>query len=195
MAISNGYATLSEYKAYHTVDSTDATDDGVIEDIIEAASRHIDAQSGRTFYARTETRFFSIPNGRELRFDDDLLTITTLTNGDDTTIAATEYNLLPRNVSPKYGLKLKESASISWYPDSDSNYEYVISIAGTWGYAATRPDDINLACLEIARVLYGRRSGESVSNIARVTAAGVVLVPQGTPAWVVDVIGRYRRRT
>jgi hypothetical protein len=193
MAITNGYATLAEYKAYASIDSTDATDDGVIEDLIESASRYIDAQTGRTFYARTETRYFSVPGSRELRFDDDLLTITTLTNGNGTTIASTEYYFLPRNVSPKYALKLKEGSSTAWYPDSDSNYEYVISIAGTWGYTATRPDDISAACMEITKASYGRRKGQNMQGVARVTAAGVVITPQDIPASAMAIIKRYRK--
>jgi len=193
MAISNGYATLAEYKLYHSIDSADTNDDAVIEDLIEAASRFIDAQTGRTFYARTETRYFSVPNGRTLRFDDDLLTITTLTNGDGNTIASTEYYFLPRNVAPKYALRLKEASTTQWYPDSDSNYEYVISLAGTWGYAATRPDDINVACLEIARSAYGRRSGENMDGIAQVTAAGVVITPRDITGFAQTILRRYRK--
>lgn len=196
MAITNGYATLAEYKAYHPITSVSATDDGVIEDLIEAASRHFDAQaSGRTFYARTETRYFSIPSGRTLRVDDDLLAITTLTNGDGTVISSSDYYLVPRNASPKFEIVLKESASVFWASDSNGNTEFVISIAGSWGYATTRPDNINIACLEIAKALYSRRTGETMNMVARVTAAGVVLMPQGTPDWVADVIASYRKRT
>jgi len=196
MAISNGYATLAEYKAYAIPDNTaDATDDAVIEDFIEAASRDIDTATGRTFYARTETRKYDVPVGRELKFDDDLLTVTTLTNGDDNTIASTEYNLLPANVSPKYALKLKEGSTTVWANDSSSNTEQVIDVAGTWGWSATRPDDINVACMEIAKALYGRRTGKNMTSIAKVTSAGIVLLPQGTPDWVYQILSRYKRRT
>lgn len=194
MAIANGYSTLEEYRDYHQVESISSVDDGVVESLIEGASRYIDAQTGRTFYARTETRYFSVPGSRELRFDDDLLTITTLTNGDATTIDSTEYNFMPRNVSPKYGLKLKEASSVAWYPDSDNNYEYVISIAGTWGYVATVPDDVVTACLEIAKSAYGRRTGTS-DGVARITAAGVVIQPRDVSSYAMAIIARYRRMT
>ena len=77
MAIINGYATLAEFKALLGITSTNATDDSIIEDCIEAASRYIDGKTRRTFYARTETRYFSVPDGgeRQLDLDDDLLTI------------------------------------------------------------------------------------------------------------------------
>ena len=71
MAITNGYATLPEFKAWVDITSADAPDDGVIEDIIETASRHIDNTTGRTFYARTETRYYDVPDGRQIDLDDD----------------------------------------------------------------------------------------------------------------------------
>ena len=195
MAITNGYATLAEFKSWQAVKSTDEADDAVIEDIIEAASRYIDAQTSRTFYARTETRYFSVPEngGRQLELDDDLIAITTLTNGDDNPIADTEYNLIPRNVAPYRAIKLKASSSKYWDFDSDGNSEYVISVAGTWGWAATAPHDIRQACLMIALSIYKRRFGENVSSNVKITAAGVVITPQDVPSQAAAIIRRYNR--
>lgn len=193
MAITNGYATLAEFKLWADISSTNTDDDSVIEDIIEAASRYIDAETARTFYARTETRYYSIPGGRQLDVDDDLLTITTLTNGDATTIAATEYNFIPKNVTPYRAIRLKDSSTDYWTFDSDGNSEYVISILGTWGYAATAPHDIRQACMMIATSMYKRRFGESTSSVATVTAAGVVITPQDVPSHAARIIRRYTR--
>lgn len=195
MAITNGYATLVEYKAWQTVSSTDATDDTVIEQIIEAASRYIDGETARTFYARSETRYFSVPNpaSRQLDLDDDLIAVTTLTNGDDNTIAATEYNLIPKNVTPYRAIKLKASSTYYWDADSDGNNEYVISLAGTWGWAATAPHDIRQACLMIAISMYKRRFGENVSSTFKVTAAGIVVTPQDVPSQAAAIIRKYNR--
>jgi len=193
MTISNGYTSLSEFKAWQSVSSTDTTDDEVIEDIIEAASRYIDGETARTFYARTETRYFSVPKGRQLDLDDDLIAITTLTNGDANTIAATEYNLIPKNVTPYRAIKLKASSTYYWTHDSDGNSEYVISIAGTWGWAATAPHDIRQACLMIAMSMYKRRFGENVSSTYKVTAAGIVVTPQDVPSQAAAIIRKYNR--
>ena len=195
MAIENGYATLAEYKAWQTVSSTDATDDGVIEQIVEAASRYIDGETARTFYARTETRYFSVPNpaSRQLDLDDDLIAITTLTNGDGNTIAATEYNLIPKNVTPYRAIKLKASSTYCWTCDSNGNTEYVISNLGTWGWAATAPHDIRQACLMIAISMYKRRFGENVSSTYKVTAAGIVVTPQDVPSQAAAIIRKYNR--
>ena len=193
MSITNGYATLNDYRQYQDIDSADQADDTVIELMIESASRYIDGQTGRKFYARTETRYFDVPSGRELRFDDDLISITTLTNGEGTEIGSDEYNFIPRNTTPYYGLKLKEASTYYWLPDSDSNYEGVISIAGSWGWASAVPADIKSATLEIAQTAYRRRSGQNTEGVARVTAAGVVLSPRDIPAYAMAVIAKYRQ--
>jgi len=197
MSIENGYATLAEYKAWQTVTSTDATDDEVIEDIIEAVSRYIDGETARTFYARTDTRYFSVPDpaSRQLDLDDDLIAIAEdgLTNGDDNTIAATEYNLIPKNVTPYRAIKLKASSTYYWTYDSDGNTEYVISVEGTWGWAATAPHDIRQACLMIAISMYKRRFGENVSSTYKVTAAGIVVTPQDVPSQATAIIRKYNR--
>lgn len=137
MAIINGYLTLAEYKRDADIDDStdsDATDDLVLEDLIEEASRFIDEETGRTYYPRVETRYHDAQNGRELWLDDDLLEVISITNGDDTTIASTEYNLVPRNDTPHYAIKIIQSSSEIWDLDSSGNSEGVIDIAGYWGY-------------------------------------------------------------
>lgn len=196
MSIANGYITLTDYKRYHRgLDDTDLDDDAAIEDLIEAVSREIDVQSGRSFYGRTETRYYSVPSGRELRVDTDLLSVTTLTNGSGTVIAAGDYYLLPRNTSPKYAIVLKPTASVYWEFDSSGNSEYVISVLGSWGYYAEAPADIKKATREIVKSAYNRRTGENMDGIARVTAAGVVITPQDIPSSAAATIALYRKRT
>jgi len=193
MAIVNGYSTLAEFKSWHVISSTNAPDDTVIEQCIEAASRYFDGESGRTFYARTETRYYDVPESRSLRLDDDLIAISTLTNGDGTVITS-GYNLIPKNKAPYWEIRLKDSSSTLWMPDGDGNYEMVISVAGTWGYAATAPHDVRQACLMIAQSMYVRRVGENVSSAVKITAFGVVVTPQDVPSIAAAIIQKYRRR-
>jgi len=195
MAITNGYATLAEFKLWADISSSDSDDDTVIEDIIEAASRWIDDETGRTFYARTETRYFDVPSGRKLKLDDDLLTITTLTNGDSNTIDdSSEIDLVPKNVAPYYAIRIKAGSAYYWSQDSSGNIEDVISVAGTWGYAATAPHDIRQACLITATNMYKRRFGEGEQG-ATLTPAGVVLSPVGIPSQAAMILRRYKRRS
>ena len=139
MAVINGLVTLAEWKNYKTAPgqtfTTDATDDAVIEDLIEGASRYFEGEcAGRTFYPRVETRSYDVPENNWLFVDDDLLAVTTLTNGDDAAIASTEYTTRPHNYSPKYAIVIRDSSDTIWEWDSNSSSEAVIDVLGYWGY-------------------------------------------------------------
>lgn len=128
----NTYATLADYKAYVTArgqtTSTDAADDGVVTDLLNYASRYIDLETRRTYYPRIETDLFDIPFGRTLYFDDDILEVTTLTNGDSTVIASTEY--ITQGTKPPYwSLSLRNNSSVSWEAAANGNTQQVISLA------------------------------------------------------------------
>ena len=132
----NGYVTRAEFLNWVTPKDTtaDNTDDAVIDGIIEAASRYIDGACGRAFYPMVKSNYYDIPDGREILSEGDLLAVISLTNGDDTAIASTEYNLTPKNYSPHTGLKLKGSSSTYWTLDSSGDTDYVIDLLGIWGY-------------------------------------------------------------
>ena len=190
MAITNGYCTLAQFKTLPEIDSTNATDDTFVEETITRISREIDRECGKWFYARTLTRTYDIPPDRQLDLDVPLLTVTTLTNGDATTIAATDYTLFDPNTSPYYAIRLKQSSSVIWLPDSDGNIQNVLSVAGTWGYvsrSATDDRSVQLIrntetlCLIWSLAEYKRRYGFGVEGKSTVTAAGVVITPTALP--------------
>lgn len=188
------YASITDFKSYARITSTDTTDDGVIGDILESASKLIDTETRRTFYARVETRLYDVPKTDTLYIeDDDLLTVTTLTNGDSTVLTTTDYILLPANSYPKYAIKLKDSSTYSWEEDSSGNSEQAISILGTWGYSSSAPADIKEACLEIATAFYHRRFGENMAAESTMTTGGVIVTPRDIPASARSIIANYAR--
>ena len=139
----NCYATLAEYKTFVTsrgqTATTDDTDDAVIEQILKSVSRYVDAQTGRWFFPRVETRYYSVPDSdsldpRALPLDGDLLEVITVVNGDGVTIPSTEYTLRPRNTSPYLYIRLKATSTYYWATDSAGDYHDVIAISGIWGY-------------------------------------------------------------
>lgn len=134
----NLLATLADFKAYATARgqtaTTDTTDDGVIVDLLEKASRDLESMTGRQFYPTVETRLYDVPEDSELLLDGDLLSLTTLTNGDATVITTADYILRPNNLTPYYKIRLKGDSSVDWEPDSDNDTEQVISVLGWWGY-------------------------------------------------------------
>lgn len=133
MTIINGYTTLQQVKDLLKIEQDDFADDAVIEDLISQASRWIDTETGRRFYPSVETHSLNVPDGRGLYLDDDLLAITTLTNGDGTVITSTDYILLPSRAYPKYAIALTESTNTYWETDSSTNSEQVIDVLGYWG--------------------------------------------------------------
>ena len=144
MAVINAYVTPADFKAWLATRGlvgsvgTDATDDTVIEDLLESASRYVDGETGCTFFPRVETRYFDVPDSesydpRLLYLDDDLLEVITLKNGDGTTIPSTEYDLWVKNIAPYLGIRLKDTSTYLWVSDTTGNYKFVISVLGWWG--------------------------------------------------------------
>ena len=271
--IQNGYCSLDEYKYFNKPETWTANtiDDAVIERMIESASRYIDKKTRRFFYPLYGTRNFDIPLERRLYLDTDLLELITLTNGDNQTIAATDYILESKNIYPKWAIKLLDSTDTTWETDSNNSAEGVIDALAWWGFhndydrawladtttnevltdsdltitmtAATnlqvgqiikiesevmvirsisslnvtvikRGDngttaaahgtgktvyiwqpvaDVKNACIDIVNGLFHRRSGQNISGIAEVTAAGIVITPQDISSFARDIMQNYTR--
>jgi len=144
MSTVNSYLPLTDFKNWLATRGlagavgTDTSDDAVIEDLLEGASRYLDAETGCMFFPRVETRYHDVPDSetydpRLLYMDDDLLEITTLTNGDNTIVPSTEYDLWPKNTTPHLGIRLKDTSTYQWVSDTTGNYKFVISVLGWWG--------------------------------------------------------------
>ena len=133
----NAYATLTDYKNYVTARNqtpvTGDTDDDVIEMLLDAASRYIDNETQRAFYPTVQTRYFDVPEGRELYVDDDLLEVLSITNGG-ASLASSEYNLMPRNFTPAYGIKITDVSSYAWTSNAAGSMEQAIAINAIWGF-------------------------------------------------------------
>ena len=88
------YATLAQVKDYLDIGAD--TDDVLLQNLIDRAEIAIETYTRRVFEAETQTRYYERcdldDSGFVLLVDRDLLTITTLTNGDSgaTVIPATE---------------------------------------------------------------------------------------------------------
>jgi len=189
------YIEVGELRDYLDISIT--TDDPLLGMAIGAAQSYIESQTNRIFEAETDTKYFSREalnpcNSRLLDIlNQDLLTVTTLTNGDSdgTAIASTKYWLVPRNEGPPYhGILLKTDIADYWTWDTD----YWVSIAGTWGYSTTVPDDVRRATLSLAAFLY-RSKDAQVFETTAIVESGAIAIPQGVPATVDRIIRRYKR--
>ena len=169
------------------------SDEELVKGLIADAAAWIDTNTNRQFEAATDTRSFDAlddVHGATLFLDEDLLSVTTLTNGDSIVVASDEYVLLPANESPKYAIRLLASGGKSWTYDTD--HEEAISVAGSWGYAATVPADIKKACkLQTAYDYRSRQAGPDADR--PIIAGGVVIAPSRVPSMVEDILVHYRK--
>ena len=203
MAITNGYATLAEFQLYMTMPgdtvTSDTNDSSVIEDIIEAVSRHIDNICGRVFYQSSsdgETRYYT-PEDPAIVFIDDLVSITSLKvdyyalRDYADTLATTDYDLDPYNASNKgwpYTWLGLNPLTTAYYPTVRKG----VQIIGIFGFPSV-PNDIKEACLGIALNIYQGRTGQSSAGNVTVTAAGVVIRPTDVPKWAEITLEKYKR--
>lgn len=185
------YATLDEFKREAAIESLDVLDDAVASDILSDASRAVDAYCARRFYAASTSRTYTAPadGSRELYLGDDWLSVSGVVNGDGSTVAASAYSLLPLSGPPYDTIRLRDSALIGWLPTSAGEYVGAITVSGSTGYvdrSASDPRSLRVvslthrATLIIALAMYRKRFGVG-GETATVTAAGVVLTPQGIP--------------
>ena len=201
MAIANGYATLAQAKAWMDITSTNSGDDTIIENIIEAASRAIDNICNRFFYAASSATRYYTPELSSLVWIDDLSTTSSLLvytddDGDGTyenTWATTDYNVYPYN--PKNGHPYTSiERSVFGTHSFPVGLPRALKMIGTFGWAAV-PLDIQQACLIIAQAEYRSRNGSTISEVAQVTAAGVVMSPKGIPVAAMDKLRPYIKVT
>lgn len=128
------YTTIVAIKTNY-LDILGTADDVLLADLIHSVSREIDNLTNRRFYPRIETQYYDTPRrGNSINFDDDLLDLTTLTNGNGNAI--TSYKLYPLNRTPKERITVLASSPEQWQADSDGNSEGAISVLGKFGYHA-----------------------------------------------------------
>ena len=188
------YIDVEDLRAYLGIDLT--TDDDRLQEAVEDAQSYIESETNRRFEANTETRFYSRRardehNSRILDLDTDLLTVTTLTNGDasDTVIPPAEYWLLDRNEGPPFHqIQLLTDIANYWEWDIDK----WVSVLGDWGYSETPPGNIVRACTELAAYYYRKKDSQTF-EVTAVLESGALVIPQGIPATVTRILLRYKR--
>ena len=187
------YTTAAAFKTFRNI--TGAGDDALIATLITAVQQMIDNYTGRTFEAAADsTRYFTVGRDTEgyyLWFDQDICSITTVSNGDadSTEVTSSEYTTFPRNETPYFGIKILRSAAKVWQYDED--HEDAISVLGKWAYSTTAPADIiQAAHLWIAH-LYDRRLSEDGDLV--IVPGTSVSISRGVPQTVRTILDSYRR--
>jgi len=205
MAITNGYCTQNQLKAFVGIPTSDSQDDDLLDDAINAASRQIDAFCGRQFYAdgAASARKFFTNDLYRLRVDDISTTTGLIVKYDDdddgtyeTTVSASEFQLLPINGvvggiqgNPFYIVELISDGNHEWPLDFSSNRPRA-EITAKWGYAST-PEQIRQATLMLASELFAMRNAPL--GVAGIGDFGVVNIQQNRE--ITRLIAPFRKGT
>jgi hypothetical protein len=195
------YTTTAELKAYMNI--TASSDDTQLGYAVTRAQAMVDQVTHRTFEAsadttRTYTPLLFNDGGDLMDYDTlylgaDLYSLTSITNGDGNAVTLTDVVLLPSNVKPVYGIKIKRGVNLAWnYTTSPEN---AVSVTGKFAYSLTAPADIIAATLRIAAYLYRQREGTPDSDRAILSADGMVLASPQIPKDVVTLLRPYVRRS
>ncbi len=197
------YCTLDDVRAFGKFKAETTQYDDLLDDLIDRVSALISNKCGRVFAPDAdETHYFTqddiadcdyesgIKIG-DLMLDDTLLSVTTLTNGDGTSIAGTEYFLMPRSYARKSYIRIKEASEVGWEFDTDG----YIAVAGKWGYSATVPEDVKQAAIEMVLYCY-HRAGDSLMQTDRPQQSmdGTRFLPIAWTMFGKEVYEYYRRR-
>jgi hypothetical protein len=170
MAITNGYATLTEIKNYMSI--SDNTDNDLLENLVESASRSIDRIANRRFYldATASARLYRAYSNIFVYVDDigttSNLVVAVDENGNGTyskTLTLNTDYILDPLTSPSlnrpYTQLTMVSNTESWpiFPGITSNgLRPGVQVTARWGWPSV-PDDLNMACLILTADLYKRK--------------------------------------
>lgn len=170
MAITNGYATLTQIKAYMSI--SDNTDNDLLEDLIESASRSIDRIANRRFYldANASARLYRAYSDIFVYVDDigttSSLVVKTDSNGDGTYAKTLTLNqdyildpLTASSLNRPFTQLTMVSNTETWpiFPGLTQNgLRPGVQVTARWGWPSV-PDDINMACLILTADLYKRK--------------------------------------
>lgn len=203
MAITNGYATLSDVKASLRI--SDSVDDTLLELAIESASRSIDEFTGRVFYSQgTAVRFYAADTAEFVTIDD-LITISELatagTSANDFSVvwsgysngSPTDYQLEPLNNSAAVDGVVQPVTGIR----ARTNYAFptlgniaLVRVTGTWGWSAVPTAIKQATVIQAAR--YFKRN-DSPLGVLSAPDLGYIRVGSRLDPDVEMMISGYRR--
>lgn len=167
----NAYADVTTFKSAEYADISANTEQERFRMLLESASRHLDRQTHRTFFAWEGVKYYDGKYGNLLI--DDLLGVPTIKLDEDgdgvyeATMVAGDYILYPLNTHPKDRLELSNESNYGGFADG---IRQGVEITGVHGYGDG----------DSATPYY--TSDQKVVD-APLTAVAVVLTVAATAAW------------
>lgn len=182
------YVTFADFRAYMDAltqgrpASYSEADQTFINGALAAATEFVERETGRRFAARSQTRYYgrdsiSLTTGR-LNLDTDLLSVTTLTNGDGSTIPAGGYRLWPRNAERFDSIELRSGHAWQWGTDGE------VEIAGQWGYSLAPTEDVKRVICRLAYLEQMRRTATGEVNILEGGFQFDTVLPRDIAEWI-----------
>lgn len=189
------YTSLASVREYLKLGATETTDDTLLTNLIARAQAMIDSYCKRTFEASADSTHYldaeADVSGATLWLRADFCSITSVTNGDGTTISSNDYVKEPRNSAPYYALTLKSSTGNAWtYSTSPEN---AIVVVGKRAYATSAPADIAAACIRLTAWLYRQKDSSADVDRPLLTNDGVTIMPMAIPKDVQQMLLPYRK--
>lgn len=188
------YPTLADLKAWMGV--PDASQDTPLGAAVAASIALFERACNRTFIAASAARPFQCRdpwvkrNYQQLSFFAECTSITSVVNGDGTTITAGQYWLLPE-VAPYDTINLLPSVGLVFTDVGQTSARIIVT--ALWGFAADVPPDVRYGMLELARALYeGSKQGQGGQVVT--FGSSTTVVPGGLPEMVHEIQRQYERR-
>jgi len=124
-------ATLYQLRQRLGLAASDTADDPRLLAALQAAAAHIEGAANRRFCPRLATIHHTIGlDHTELPLDDDLLELTSLTNGDGSAISLSDVVAAPDSDEPTSVLRLINGLAFTW----DVTPVQAVAVTGLWGW-------------------------------------------------------------
>lgn len=184
------YVSVGNAKKW--LDIKEGVDDNLLGEAIAAAEQYIDTATNLRFRVPEVTwrRFHAVDDVADgiLYFDKHLIKDSQIINGDGSIIPVASRFLIPTNEPPYWAMQL--APTLAW--TFTLTPIEAIRILGYWGYSRKAPRDIVQAARRLAMYLYKQR-GSQVFEVASFREGGIMIIPEGVPAFVQKVIDKYHK--
>lgn len=171
MGITNGYATLAQVKL--RLGRTDSEDDTALENVIESASRQIDALCDRRFWSETAATRYYTAEFSDLLYVDDIQSVTTLSTDNDgdrtyeVSWSATDYDLEPFNAAltgiaqPYTSIRITPQGRYGF----PTGQRKGVKIVGNFGWSAVPLPITEATIIQATRIYHRKDSPYGVAGV------------------------------
>lgn len=186
------YCTATQVKAAGRLNISGTSYDTELAALVTAASRWIDRATwhlDNAFAASGNVaRYYrdDAVSGKFLHLDAPLLSVSSLANGDASTIDSGNYWLTPRNAGYYWTIELKSAYAWTFAVDTFA------TVTGVWGFSTTVPDPISEATAMLAGWMFKRYQAALQDNAAS-PELGQIVYGEAIPKQVMALIRPYMR--